>query len=76
MGAGDIGVGLMAWLNIIAIVLLHKKRLPALKIMKFRMRRGWIRTLTRFDWGLKMRITGWKSVKMNLLQIQNRRLLS
>ncbi|MGS3100295.1 alanine/glycine:cation symporter family protein [Enterobacter hormaechei] len=30
-GLGDIGVGLMAWLNIIAIVLLHKKAFASLK---------------------------------------------
>ena len=30
-GLGDIGVGLMAWLNIIAIVILHKKAFPSLK---------------------------------------------
>ncbi len=75
-GLGDIGVGLMAWLNIIAIVLLHKKAFASLKDYEIQNAQGWIRTLTRFDWGLKMRITGWKSVKMNLLQIQNRRLLS
>lgn len=30
-GLGDIGVGLMAWLNIIAIILLHKKAFASLK---------------------------------------------
>ncbi|EPF0314471.1 alanine/glycine:cation symporter family protein [Enterobacter chuandaensis] len=30
-GLGDIGVGLMAWLNIIAIVLLHRKAFASLK---------------------------------------------
>ncbi|WP_431614755.1 alanine:cation symporter family protein, partial [Enterobacter kobei] len=30
-GLGDIGVGMMAWLNIIAIVLLHKKAFVSLK---------------------------------------------
>ena len=46
-GMGDIGVGLMAWLNIIAILLLQRPPLPACATMKHSKPRGWIRCSTR-----------------------------
>ncbi len=46
-GMGDIGVGLMAWLNIIAILLLQKTAFACLRDYEAQQAKDWIRCSTR-----------------------------
>lgn len=50
---GDIGVGIMAWLNIIAILLLQKPALKALKDYQQQRKKGIDPTFNAQQWGIK-----------------------
>src|SRR3546814_351546 len=56
---GDVGVGLMAWLNLVAIVILQKPALAALRDYQRQRKARWPTTIsTRWRWASATRTTG------------------